>query len=264
MVKAYYEIDMIGAFYEIVRRRLIHADRGAPALPPIDALRRQLRAALGSAGRHDEALVKRITSMAINMSPATFQLWIISEGLGVILAPWRWVFDLLQLQSGAVVATTLASLRKGPFGLREQAFRALECIEFGIMYRFVELLTQHSSLASLIWLHDGVWMSPAPDPVLLEKIEHTVCNEHELAPNLPLFRVTCLTSSRDSVVQALPRERNIIPVRSSWTVVLPTQVEAHVARSRPTDVQLMSSIFFKRQLRHNPGYIGRDVESDNL
>ena len=100
--------------------------------------------------------------MAINMSPAAFQMWVASEGLEVILAPLRWVFDLLQLQTSSVVAVTLASLRGGIFGLREQAFRALECIEFGVMYRFVELLTRHSTLASLVWLHDGVWISPAP------------------------------------------------------------------------------------------------------
>ena len=92
--------------------------------------------------------------MAINMSPAAFQLWVSSEGLEVILAPWRWVFDLLQLQTGAVVATTLASLRRGPFGLSEKAFRGLECIEFGIMYRFVELLTQHFS-----WLRSFGYMT---------------------------------------------------------------------------------------------------------
>ena len=106
--------------------------------------------------------------MAINMSPAAFHMWVASEGLEVILAPLRWVFDLLQLQTGSVLAVTLDSLRSGLFGLREQAFRALECIEFGIMYRFVELLLQHSALASLIWLHDGVWISPRSQQSLVE------------------------------------------------------------------------------------------------
>ena len=262
--KGHYEVDMIGAFYEIVRRKLIHADPNAPALPPIAELRKQLRQALESCDRHNDGLVKRITSMAINMSPAAFQLWVASEGLEVTLAPWRWVFDLLQLQAGAVVATTLASLGRGPLGLSEQAFRALECIEFGIMYRFVELLTQHSSLASLIWLHDGVWISPAPDRALLGVIEHTVSVEHSMAVNAPLFRITKLDSLRDSVVRALPRSRTKLPSLSSWSVVLPTQVEAHVARSRPSDGQLMSSIFFKRQLRNDPGFVRHGVEGDDL
>ena len=186
--KGHYEVDMIGAFYEIVRRKLIHEDPGAPALPPITGLRSQLRQALAAVDRQDEGLVKRITSMAINMSSAAFRQWIASEGLEVALAPWRWVFDLLQLQAGAVVSTTLASLERGPFGLSEQTFRALECIEFGIMFRFVELLTRHSSLASLIWLHDGVWISPAPDRALLDVIEKTVSVEHSMACDVPLFR----------------------------------------------------------------------------
>ena len=90
--KDHYEVDMIGAFYEIVRRKLINADPSAPALPPIDDLRCRLRKALESFGRRDDGLVKRITSMAINMSPAAFQMWVASEGLEVILAPWRWGF----------------------------------------------------------------------------------------------------------------------------------------------------------------------------
>ena len=78
-----------------------------------------------------------------------------------------------------------------------------------------------------------------------------------LAPDPPLFRITELNGLRESVVNALPCTRNSLPVLSAWTVVLPTQVEAHVSRSRPSDVQVMSHIFFQRQLRSkrsNPGY----------
>ena len=152
-----------------------------------------------------------------------------------------------------MVTTTLASLRSGPFRLNEQAFRALECIEFSVMYRFVELLTQHTSIASLIWLHDGIWISPAPDRALLAMVENAVSVEHSMEADLPLFRLTKLDGLRDAVVQSLPRSRTRLPSLSSWTVVLPTRVEAHVARSRPSDGQLMSSIFFQRQLRGDPG-----------
>ena len=258
--KGHYEVDMIGAFYEIVRRKLVRADPNAPALPPIADLRMQLRQALASSNRHDDSLVKKITSIAINMSPAAFQQWVSAEGLENTLAPWRWVFDLLQLQAGAVVSTTLASLRNGPFRLNEQAFRALECIEFGIMYRFVELLTQHSSIASLVWLHDGIWISPAPDRALLAFVDKTVGVEHSMEMDFPLFRLTQLDSVRDAVVQSLPRARTRLPCLSSWTVVLPTRIEAHVARSRPSDGQLMSRIFFQRQLRGGPGAVTYDRE----
>ena len=258
--KGHYEVDMIGAFYEIVRRKLVRADPNAPALPPIADLRMQIRQALASSNRHDDSLVKRITSIAINMSPAAFQQWVAAEGLEDTLAPWRWVFDLLQLQAGAVVTTTLASLRNGPFRLNEQAFRALECIEFGIMYRFVELLTQHSSIASLVWLHDGIWISPAPDRALLAFVEQTVGVEHSMEMDFPLFRLTQLDNVRDAVVQSLPRARTRLPSLSSWTVVLPTRIEAHVARSRPSDGQLMSSVFFQRQLRGGPGVVTYDRE----
>ena len=220
----------------------------------------QLRQALALSNRHDDGLVKRIPSIAINMSSAAFQQWVSAEGLENALAPLRWVFDLLKLQAGAVVTTTLASLRHGPFRLNEQAFRALECVEFGIMYRFVELLTQHSSIASLVWLHDGIWISPAPDRALLTLIDNTVGLEHSLEMDIPLFRLTQLDSVRDAVVQSLPRARTRLPGLSSWTVVLPTRVEAHVARSRPSDGQLMSRVFFQRQLRGGTGIATYDKE----
>ena len=220
----------------------------------------QLRQAFASSDRYDDDLVKRIPSIAINLSSAAFHQWISAEGLENVLAPLRWVFDLLQLQAGAVVATTLASLRKGPFRLSEQAFRALECVEFGIMFRFVELLTQHSSIASLVWLHDGIWISPAPDRALLTLIDKTVGLEHSLEMDFPLFRLTRLDSVRDAVVQSLPRARTRLPCLSSWTVVLPQRVEAHVARSRPSDGQLMSRVFFQRQLRGGPGMVTDDKE----
>ena len=59
----------IGAFYEIVRRKLIHEDPGAPALPPIADLRGQLRQALASCDRQDDGLVKRITSIGHQYVP---------------------------------------------------------------------------------------------------------------------------------------------------------------------------------------------------
>ena len=128
----------------------------------------------------------------------------------------------------------------------------------------MELLTQHSSIASLVWLHDGMWISPAPDRALLAMVEKTVGVEHSMDVDLPLFRLTKLDSLRDAVVQSLPRARTRLPILSSWTVVLPTRVEAHVARSRPSDGQLMSSIFFQRQLRGGPVGVTHDREDTRL
>ena len=91
-------------------------------------------------------------------------------------------------------------------------------------------------------------------------VEKTVGVEHSMDVDLPLFRLTKLDNLRDAVVQSLPRARTRLPSLSSWTVVLPTRVEAHVARSRPSDGQLMSSIFFQRQLRGGPGVVTYDRE----
>ena len=56
--KGHYEVDMIGAFYEIVRREVAKEDLSAPSLPPIGDLRSRLQNALATFGRHDLDLVK--------------------------------------------------------------------------------------------------------------------------------------------------------------------------------------------------------------
>ena len=109
-------------------------------------------------------------------------------------------------------------------------------------------------------MHDGIWISPAPDRALLAFVDKTVGVEHSMEMDFPLFRLTQLDSVRDAVVQSLPRARTRLPCLSSWTVVLPTRIEAHVARSRPSDGQLMSSVFFQRQLRGGPGVVTYDRE----
>ena len=112
--------------------------------------------------------------------------------------------------------------------------------------------------------NNRIWISPAPDRALLAMVEKAVGVEHSMDVDLPLFRLTKLDSLRDAVVQSLPRARTRLPILSSWTVVLPTRVEAHVARSRPSDGQLMSSIFFQRQLRGGPGVVTHDKEDTRL
>ena len=46
-------------------------------------------------------------------------------------------------------------------------FHVLEHVETLWLKHFATYLCQHADIASLIWLHDGVWISPLPPPTCL-------------------------------------------------------------------------------------------------
>ena len=46
-------------------------------------------------------------------------------------------------------------------------FHVLEHVETLWLKHFATYLCQHADVASLIWLHDGVWLSPLPPPACL-------------------------------------------------------------------------------------------------
>ncbi|MCV6624344.1 MAG: hypothetical protein OIF51_21600, partial [Cellvibrionaceae bacterium] len=69
------------------------------------------------------------------------------------------VLDAMEQQFGK---RTLDSLT-----LTNRSFHVLEHVETIWLKHFVTFICQHDNIDSLIWLHDGVWLSPHPSPTLL-------------------------------------------------------------------------------------------------
>ena len=90
-------------------------------------------------------------------------------------------------------------------------FRTLECIELELSLRMIDLLTQHSVVSSVIWLHDGIWLSPVPDGKLVEVIDRFICNEFGIYTGQSLFVVKELHQLHQILINRLPKQRHPLP-----------------------------------------------------
>ena len=69
------------------------------------------------------------------------------------------VLDAIENRFGKRTLSTLTSANR--------PFHVLEHVETLWLKHFATYLCQHADVASLIWLHDGVWLSPLPSPTIL-------------------------------------------------------------------------------------------------
>ena len=69
------------------------------------------------------------------------------------------VLDAIEHRFGKRTLSTLTSANR--------PFHTLEHVETLWLKHFIMYLCQHADISSLIWLHDGVWLSPLPSPACL-------------------------------------------------------------------------------------------------
>lgn len=87
------ELDIIGAFYKIVRRVIRHRFPNLLQLPPIGSLRNDLSMAFAHIPGLDTDVVKRIPSRVINSPPEEFWKWVTLQDYEIVLAPWKSMFE---------------------------------------------------------------------------------------------------------------------------------------------------------------------------
>ena len=141
------EIDLNGAFCELVRRFHLQLPAPHPQLMPIHELRQHLHDFYGGwPNACVNGLVKRLPLRVMNSSVSASLRWIESIGLPppphVILHTLR----LLETHTHNLVQALSPQVR--PFldvGGRDAVFRILEVV-----------------IQSAIWLHDGIWCFPIP------------------------------------------------------------------------------------------------------
>ena len=89
----------------------------------------------------------------------------------------------------------------------------------------IDLLTQHSIVSSVIWLHDGIWISPPPKTRLVQVIDQLICQEFGIYTGQPLFMIKDLTQPHAALVSQLPNRRQRLPRRGKTPLLgslLPT------------------------------------------
>ena len=194
-------------------------------LPPISALRALIADCLPVTLPQREQLIKRLPSIIINLPHDHFSEWMNTQAVSSYLLPLRTTFRALRDQAESIASTYARTLREGHYRGRGQIFRVLECIELHLTLRMVDLLTQHSIVSSVIWLHDGIWISPPPQTRLVQTIDQLICQEFGIDTGQPLFSIKELQQAHAALVSQLPSRRQRLPKRGKTPLLgslLPT------------------------------------------
>lgn len=229
------EIDMVGAFYEIVRRTMMRDFPAGIPLPSIYELRASIDDCLPPLLLQREQLIKRLPSIVINLPHEQFSAWMESHAVSTSLLPLRATFRALRDQAESIASTSVRVLRDGLHRGRGQVFRVLECIELRLTLRMVDLLTQHCQITSVIWLHDGIWLSPPPPTRLVQSVDQLICQEFGIHTGQPIFSIKDLKQAYLNLINQLPSRRQKLPTRGKAPLLgslLPTIAITRIASKR--------------------------------
>ena len=119
------------------------------------------------------------------------------------------ILESIELHTNNLVSCLLPVFRPDYCHTGKDApFRLLEMLEFEVMRSILEGLVSRGMVRSAIWLHDGVWISPPPDPEVLSMLEQSVLRKTGLICDQPFIRLTSLSAPfarlRQSVNSDLP------------------------------------------------------------
>ena len=158
------EIDLNGAFYEIVRRFHLQLPAPHPQLMSIHELRQHLHDFYGCwPNASANGLVKRLPLRVMNSSLSASLRWIESIGLPPPPHVIRDTLRLLETHTHNLVQALSPQVRPLlDISGRDAVFRILEVVESEIMKRIVSALSSRGLIQSAIWLHDGIWCFPIP------------------------------------------------------------------------------------------------------
>ena len=206
---SHYEIDLIGSHYQLFQKFALSLLQ--IPLPSIQDLRSLLRTDM----EVPPSRVLELSPTAVKDLPT----FLLNSTLDSILLHYR---NLGYWPSTPILAILQNIVRTKPrlfralddrFGARHPSnpthanygFHTLEHPETLWLKKFTSYLCEHHPIVSLIWLHDGIWLSPRPP---LEAI--AAANRHASAhiglPSSPLdFRITSCRPSYINVLTPLLR-----------------------------------------------------------
>ena len=200
------EIDLKGSFYELIRRLgMLHMPSHS-TLPPITDLRTLL--SNDPYVQTLEALrpgtVKQLPLRIINstIEDTIRYLQSVHEGsLGAVVIA---TLNQLWLQAKALTDQMLPRIRpEYPAGRSDSTFRLLEYFEANIVEDAIRELISNHPVQSVVWIHDGFLMSPAPTESHIRQVEANVLAKHQLYFDEPWFRITSLVPQFTEYVTSL-------------------------------------------------------------
>ena len=195
--RSHKEVDMSGAHYEIIRR-LVRSD----SLPPIKELRTRLYAAWSPhVSSEQEGEVKlfpmRVIDMGASLTISHYQ------GLGMHLpAPIVTIAYDLELARDTVRNEWAHRIRPhAEVDYTNCNYFVLEEIEQRFMVSFLRELQTRTRSCSVIWLHDGIWISSSVPNSVLQQAELQVARSIGLPVDLhnPIMRIHDLHGESDSL-----------------------------------------------------------------
>ena len=184
---------------------------------------------------------QKIALYCYHLSHDRFLGWITKQSISSYLLPLRNVFRALRDQAETITSRYSRILREGHCSGRGQVFRTLECIELELSLRMIDLLTQHSVVSSVIWLHDGIWISSGPDRKLVEVIDRYICNEVGIYTGQSLFVIKDLHQLHQRLVSRLPKQRQPLPRRGRAPLLGSLTHNITITASRNTTAVALSS-----------------------
>ena len=164
----HWELDLAGCFYELVWRgaELPAMPEVLPVLPHVSAVRAELTKQLQGHCAPDDApsIVKRAIQHALNTGGQEA-----SRALQREFPLLPAAFRSLRLDIGYAADKVAGYLRESkgfqratPDNVRNRNFRTFEHVESVVVGSFLSFLRHRFDFASVVWLHDGVWVSPPP------------------------------------------------------------------------------------------------------
>lgn len=197
------EVDLKGSFYELVRRLGLHYAPDHMPLPAIDDLRTMLS--------HDP-YIQAVEAIR----PNTIKLKVINSTTEATL---HYLQSIVNGSPGAATSAVLHQLWLQAKALTDQllphfrpdfrtsqvdsTFRLLEYFEARIVEDTIKELIARHPTQSIVWLHDGFLVAPAPAEHMLRQIEEKVLSQHKLFSSQTWFRINTLTAQYAEYVGSL-------------------------------------------------------------
>ena len=198
------EIDLVSAHYQIFRRAaLTYLSIALPTAPQLrEALRRDMSLPPCTILTHFPQAHKRTPLLLLNSNLGNTLQYLAAYGyypsfevrhyLRSINAAKEPLLARLEHENGVRTLRT-----SGP---RNCCFFLLEHLESFWMKLFVSHLLQHFIPDSLIWLHDGIWISPSPPHDLISTANRLATTHSRFSADPLLLSCTSLKPSYQDVV----------------------------------------------------------------